>query len=88
MVCKYCGKESGTSDICSECREKIESFMQSSPQPGTGSNQSSGDSSQNSNQTGGYGSQNYSSYVPKPKFFSFPRILAFAGVLLYMVCLI
>ena len=77
MVCKYCGKESGTRDICSECSKEMGSFTEKESQCDT-----------SSNQTNRYGSQDSNSYVPKPKFFSFPRILALIGVLLYVVCLI
>lgn len=84
MFCKYCGKNSGTSDICSECNEKINNFMQ---------NCSVGENINNNQEYDWYKEQLETDKIAEEHieykgFCTFPRILGIVAAILFAICCI
>lgn len=84
MFCKYCGNDSGGSDICSKCSEKINNFTQ---------NKSDGKDISNNQGYNWYKEQlENSEEKEKPVeykgFWTFPRILSIVAAILFTFCCI
>lgn len=84
MFCKYCGKDSGNSDVCNECNEKINSYIKNSNME---------ESTVDKNDCDSYMEQtenivNNDAVTEYRGFFTMPRVMGLIGSIIFAFCCI